>query len=264
MKERLKGKCQVIKKGGAVIWRQNFGYFSFNQHTFYMSPFSNVTIYAFDATKKYSIQNNFLLVFLVKVEHKNLSKWLLHHEEIKHKAVQQDKHQARPGQASTRPGKHRARSSTGPGQAPGQASTRPGQASGQVRQAPGHAKHRARSGKHQARQASTRLGRQDGTCEGRVQNKTGQDRDESGLEKDKMINFVNQLIFVVPHLDPNSHSQCGIVIWGSGVVIGQGTYSSVYKARDLETNKIVALEKVRFANMDPESVPFMAREIILL
>nr|VDD41970.1 unnamed protein product [Brassica oleracea] len=46
--------------------------------------------------------------------------------------------------------------------------------------------------------------------------------------------------------------------------IGQGTYSSVYKARDLETNKIVALKKVRFANMDPESVRFMAREIIIL
>ncbi|KAE9591919.1 putative protein-serine/threonine kinase CMGC-CDK-CRK7-CDK9 family [Lupinus albus] len=46
--------------------------------------------------------------------------------------------------------------------------------------------------------------------------------------------------------------------------IGQGTYSSVYKARDLETNRIVALKKVRFANIDPESVRFMAREIILL
>uniref|UniRef100_A0A1J3IRG5 Putative serine/threonine-protein kinase n=1 Tax=Noccaea caerulescens TaxID=107243 RepID=A0A1J3IRG5_NOCCA len=46
--------------------------------------------------------------------------------------------------------------------------------------------------------------------------------------------------------------------------IGQGTYSSVYKARDLETNQIVALKKVRFANMDPESVRFMAREIIIL
>lgn len=46
--------------------------------------------------------------------------------------------------------------------------------------------------------------------------------------------------------------------------IGQGTYSSVYKARDLETNKIVALKKVRFANMDPESVRFMAREIIIM
>uniref|UniRef100_M4EPR7 Protein kinase domain-containing protein n=1 Tax=Brassica campestris TaxID=3711 RepID=M4EPR7_BRACM len=46
--------------------------------------------------------------------------------------------------------------------------------------------------------------------------------------------------------------------------IGQGTYSSVYKARDLETSQIVALKKVRFANMDPDSVRFMAREIIIL
>ncbi|CAH2047153.1 unnamed protein product [Thlaspi arvense] len=47
-------------------------------------------------------------------------------------------------------------------------------------------------------------------------------------------------------------------------MIGQGTYSNVYRARDLETNRIVALKKVRFANMDPESVRFMAREIIIL
>ncbi|XP_022994207.1 LOW QUALITY PROTEIN: probable serine/threonine-protein kinase At1g09600 [Cucurbita maxima] len=46
--------------------------------------------------------------------------------------------------------------------------------------------------------------------------------------------------------------------------IGQGTYSSVYRARDIETNKIVALKKVRFSNMDPESVRFMAREILIL
>ncbi|PWA41494.1 protein kinase superfamily protein [Artemisia annua] len=46
--------------------------------------------------------------------------------------------------------------------------------------------------------------------------------------------------------------------------IGQGTYSSVYRARDLESGKIVALKKVRFAKMDPESVRFMAREIIVL
>ncbi|EPS63681.1 hypothetical protein M569_11103, partial [Genlisea aurea] len=46
--------------------------------------------------------------------------------------------------------------------------------------------------------------------------------------------------------------------------IGQGTYSSVYRARDLETGKIVALKKVRFSNMDPESVRFMAREILIL
>ncbi|CAI9784416.1 unnamed protein product [Fraxinus pennsylvanica] len=46
--------------------------------------------------------------------------------------------------------------------------------------------------------------------------------------------------------------------------IGQGTYSSVYKGRDLLNNKVVALKKVRFNNMDPESVKFMAREILLL
>ena len=46
--------------------------------------------------------------------------------------------------------------------------------------------------------------------------------------------------------------------------IGQGTYSSVYKARDLTNNKIVALKRVRFDNRDPESVKFMAREILIL
>ncbi|GAB2290362.1 hypothetical protein Dimus_024642 [Dionaea muscipula] len=46
--------------------------------------------------------------------------------------------------------------------------------------------------------------------------------------------------------------------------IGQGTYSSVYKAVDLETDKIVAMKKVRFVNMEPESVRFMAREILIL
>ncbi|KAK3027688.1 hypothetical protein RJ639_041398 [Escallonia herrerae] len=46
--------------------------------------------------------------------------------------------------------------------------------------------------------------------------------------------------------------------------IGQGTYSSVYKARDLHTGNTVAMKKVRFVNMDPESVRFMAREICIL
>ncbi|KAJ7948325.1 Protein kinase-like protein [Quillaja saponaria] len=46
--------------------------------------------------------------------------------------------------------------------------------------------------------------------------------------------------------------------------IGQGTYSSVYKARDVTHNKIVALKKVRFDNLDPESIKFMAREILVL
>ncbi|KAJ9671635.1 hypothetical protein PVL29_025371 [Vitis rotundifolia] len=46
--------------------------------------------------------------------------------------------------------------------------------------------------------------------------------------------------------------------------IGQGTYSNVYRARDLDQRKIVALKKVRFDNLEPESVRFMAREIHVL
>nr|XP_025637480.1 probable serine/threonine-protein kinase At1g54610 isoform X3 [Arachis hypogaea] len=46
--------------------------------------------------------------------------------------------------------------------------------------------------------------------------------------------------------------------------IGQGTYSNVYKARDLVSGKIVALKKVRFDDLEGESVKFMAREILVL
>ncbi|KAK4395560.1 putative serine/threonine-protein kinase [Sesamum angolense] len=46
--------------------------------------------------------------------------------------------------------------------------------------------------------------------------------------------------------------------------IGQGTYSNVYKARDLITGKVVALKKVRFDNLEQETVRFMAREILVL
>ncbi|KAI4338669.1 hypothetical protein MLD38_023698 [Melastoma candidum] len=46
--------------------------------------------------------------------------------------------------------------------------------------------------------------------------------------------------------------------------IGQGTYSNVYKAKDTMTGKIVALKKVRFDNLEPESVRFMAREILIM
>lgn len=38
----------------------------------------------------------------------------------------------------------------------------------------------------------------------------------------------------------------------------------MYKARDRETGKIVALKKVRFDTSEPESVKFMAREITIL
>ncbi|KAK9991196.1 hypothetical protein SO802_026181 [Lithocarpus litseifolius] len=46
--------------------------------------------------------------------------------------------------------------------------------------------------------------------------------------------------------------------------VGQGTYSNVYKAKDRDTKKIVALKKVRFDTSEPESVKFMAREILVL
>ncbi|KAL8030770.1 hypothetical protein ABFX02_14G307400 [Erythranthe guttata] len=46
--------------------------------------------------------------------------------------------------------------------------------------------------------------------------------------------------------------------------VGQGTYSNVYKAREKSTGKIVALKKVRFDTTEPESVKFMAREIMIL
>ncbi|XP_031741619.1 protein IMPAIRED IN BABA-INDUCED STERILITY 1 isoform X2 [Cucumis sativus] len=46
--------------------------------------------------------------------------------------------------------------------------------------------------------------------------------------------------------------------------IGQGTYSSVFRAREVESGKMVALKKVRFDNFQPESIRFMAREIMIL
>lgn len=46
--------------------------------------------------------------------------------------------------------------------------------------------------------------------------------------------------------------------------IGQGTYNNVYKARDRDTGKIVALKKVHFDTSESESVRFMAREIMIL
>lgn len=84
--------------------------------------------------------------------------------------------------------------------------------------------------------------------------------------------------------DPHSTTQNGWPAWLAAVIgdviddftprrastyekldkIGQGTYSNVYKARDLITGKVVALKKVRFDTSEPESVKFMAREIIVL
>ena len=38
----------------------------------------------------------------------------------------------------------------------------------------------------------------------------------------------------------------------------------MFRARETETGRIVALKKVRFDNFEPESVRFMAREILIL
>jgi len=46
--------------------------------------------------------------------------------------------------------------------------------------------------------------------------------------------------------------------------IGQGTYSSVYKAQDLTDGKFVALKKVKADVMEDDSVIFLAREINIL
>ncbi|KAK7374541.1 hypothetical protein VNO80_07971 [Phaseolus coccineus] len=46
--------------------------------------------------------------------------------------------------------------------------------------------------------------------------------------------------------------------------IGQGTYSSVFQAREVETGRMVALKKVRFDKFQADSIRFMAREIIIL
>ena len=46
--------------------------------------------------------------------------------------------------------------------------------------------------------------------------------------------------------------------------VGQGTYSTVYKALDLHRNITVALKKIRLESMDRESLEFMSREIVIL
>jgi|AntAceMinimDraft_11_1070367.scaffolds.fasta_scaffold25101_2 hypothetical protein len=46
--------------------------------------------------------------------------------------------------------------------------------------------------------------------------------------------------------------------------VGQGTYSTVYKAMDLHRNCLVALKKIRLESMDSASLEFMSREIVIL
>ena len=74
----------------------------------------------------------------------------------------------------------------------------------------------------------------------------------------KLESFCNDNLLPQLHTSGNGINLCILL------QIGQGTYSNVYKARDLETGKVVALKKVRFDNLEPESVRFMAREIQVL
>ncbi|WZY69268.1 hypothetical protein YC2023_001508 [Brassica napus] len=46
--------------------------------------------------------------------------------------------------------------------------------------------------------------------------------------------------------------------------IGRGTFSKVFKAKDLHRNKIVALKRIRFDLNDSESIKCIAREITIL
>lgn len=46
--------------------------------------------------------------------------------------------------------------------------------------------------------------------------------------------------------------------------MGHAIYSNVYKARDKDSGKIVALKNVTFHTSDPESIKFMERKIMIL
>ncbi|RWV89265.1 hypothetical protein BHE74_00037748 [Ensete ventricosum] len=63
----------------------------------------------------------------------------------------------------------------------------------------------------------------------------------------------------VPNGFSGEHVAAGWPSWLTAVAA-----EAIDGARDLESGKIVALKKVRFVNMDPESVRFMAREIHIL
>ncbi|KAL2937793.1 hypothetical protein RDABS01_021242 [Bienertia sinuspersici] len=111
-----------------------------------------------------------------------------------------------------------------------------------------------------------------------------EDRSEKSRVKPEDVLVNQQDIRMVPKAREGEHVAAGWPSWlavaaGEAVTgwiprradsferldkIGEGTYSSVYKARDLIHGKLVALKKVRFDNLDQESVKFMSREILIL
>ncbi|CAA0815979.1 Protein kinase superfamily protein [Striga hermonthica] len=122
----------------------------------------------------------------------------------------------------------------------------------------------------------------------KVVNGSGQLQRESSERKREKAEYVNKVLHprlgMVPRANEGEQVAAGWPHWLAAVAgeaikgwvprradsfekldkIGQGTYSNVYRARDLDGGKIVALKKVRFDNMEPESVRFMAREIHIL
>ncbi|KAG2295298.1 hypothetical protein Bca52824_041967 [Brassica carinata] len=47
-------------------------------------------------------------------------------------------------------------------------------------------------------------------------------------------------------------------------VIGQGTYSNVFRACEVSTGRVMALKKIRVQNFETENIRFIAREIMIL
>ncbi|KAI5652607.1 hypothetical protein M9H77_29794 [Catharanthus roseus] len=88
-------------------------------------------------------------------------------------------------------------------------------------------------------------------------------------EKSEVVMSNGGTITRVPKAEEGEQIAAGWPSWLASVAgeaingwIGQGIYSNVYKARDTINSRIVALKKVRF-DLEPESVRFMAREILI-
>ncbi|KAL5818570.1 hypothetical protein ACOSQ4_022412 [Xanthoceras sorbifolium] len=96
----------------------------------------------------------------------------------------------------------------------------------------------------------------DGVSRKSVRKKIGDDELVEGWPKWLVDNISREVLASLVPKSADSYDKLAKV--------GQGTYSNVYKARDRDTGKIVALKKVRFDTSEPESVKFMAREIMML
>ncbi|XP_057772923.1 probable serine/threonine-protein kinase At1g54610 [Salvia miltiorrhiza] len=119
---------------------------------------------------------------------------------------------------------------------------------------------------HEARRSASNSGSRDGDRGGEVSRRSGDGlMNKGGGEDDELVGgWPKWLVDNIP-----SHVLKNIVPKSADSYtkidkVGQGTYSNVYKARDKDSGKLVALKKVRFDTSEPESVKFMAREIMIL